>query len=118
MATAASTTIADVKITITDNSPEVLKAVEIAIARALWSVGATAEKYAKQEAPVDTGRLRNSITHQETNDKTIIGTNVEYARAQEFGTSRGIRPHHYMQKAAADHSEEYKKLVEDSLKNV
>ena len=43
---------------------------------------------AKRRAPVDTGRLRNSITHEERDDglAAVIGTNVEYAPYQEFGT--------------------------------
>jgi len=45
---------------------------------------------AKQKAPVDTGRLRSSITlEEETVDRFIkvkVGTNVEYAPFVEFGT--------------------------------
>ena len=45
---------------------------------------------AKQLAPVDTGRLRNSIDWNigSVNNKITahIGTNVEYARYVEFGT--------------------------------
>lgn len=45
---------------------------------------------AKQKAPVDTGRLRSSITlEEETVNRFIkvkIGTNVEYAPFVEFGT--------------------------------
>jgi HK97 gp10 family phage protein len=48
---------------------------------------------AKQKAPVDTGRLRASITpevrpHRDA-VRGIVGSNVEYAPWQEFGT----RPH-------------------------
>lgn len=108
----------NIKITIHDNSPEVLRAVEIAIKRALWSMGATAEGYAKQGAPVDTGRLRNSITHEEDDTSTVIGTNVEYAIFQELGTSRGIKPKHFLKNAVANHTDEYKKIIKDSLQNV
>lgn len=107
-----------IQIELTDNSPEVLAAAKTAIARALWAVGAAVEGHAKSNAPVDTGRLRNSITHQETTDTTIIGTNVEYAAAQELGTSRGIRPKHYLKDAVANHTSEYKRLIEDSFRNV
>lgn len=107
-----------IQITITDNSPEIIAAAKNAIYRALWAVGATAEGYAKQDAPVDTGRLRNSITHKETQDQTIIGTNVEYAIYQELGTSRGVKPKHFLKNAVADHTDEYKRIIEDSFKNV
>ncbi len=48
------------------------------------------ERDAKINAPVDTGRLRASITHRiEKDDEDIVGivgTNVVYASYQEFGT--------------------------------
>ena len=108
----------NIRIEITDNSPEVLNAVKIAVKRGLIAMGATAEGYAKAGAPVDTGRLRNSITHQETADATVIGTNVEYAAAQELGTSRGIRPKHYLRNAVANHPGEYKEIIKNSMQNV
>lgn len=53
----------NIQVQITDNSPEVLAALPIAIKRALWAMGATAEGHAKgYETRVDTGLLRNSIT--------------------------------------------------------
>lgn len=107
-----------IQIELTDNSPEVLAALSTAVQRALWTVGAAAEGHAKELAPVDTGRLRNSIAHQETTDATVIGTNVEYAAAQELGTSRGIRPKHYLKNAVANNTAEYKGLIEQSFRNV
>ena len=107
-----------IQITITDNSPEVLRAAKTAITRALWSMGAKAEGYAKKNAPVDTGRLRNSITHQEGDTYSAIGSNVEYAAAQELGTSRGIRGKHYLKNAVSNHTDEFKKIVKNSFENV
>lgn len=46
-----------------DYSAEVLNAMNDAVVRALERCGSQAEGYAKDLAPVDTGRLRNSITH-------------------------------------------------------
>lgn len=50
------------------------------------------EREARRRAPVDTGRLRNSITHRlyAEGDTAVaeVGTDVEYAVYQEFGTSR------------------------------
>ena len=106
------------EIKFTDNSEEVLEALAKAISRALWSIGATAEGYAKKDTPVDTGRLRNSIAHDEDEKEqaTYIGTNVEYAPFIELGAA-GRKPYHMLQNAATSHSNEYKSLVEDSLKN-
>jgi hypothetical protein len=109
----------DIKVEITDNSPDVLAALPIAIARALWAVGNHAEGYAKaNETRVDTARLRNSITQKETENATMIGSNVEYAAAHELGTSRGITPLHYLLNAVANHTGEFTNLIIDSLKNV
>lgn len=46
----------------------------------------------------------------------FIGTNVEYARYQEEGTSK-IAGIHFLKKAATEHTEEYKELVKDALKS-
>ena len=44
------------------------------------------ENTAKMYCPVDTGQLRNSITHTVTDNVGYIGTNVKYAPYVEFGT--------------------------------
>lgn len=69
------------EVVIKDNSDEFLKALPEQIEQALTAIGLTAESYAKQECPVDTGRLRNSITHAaEAGEQAVyIGSNVEYA---------------------------------------
>lgn len=63
------------------NLGAVLKATDEQIARAAEIIGGMAESYAKQQCPVDTGNLRNSITHTtENNNRTVvIGTTVKYA---------------------------------------
>lgn len=67
------------KVDYKDNSDEVLRAMESAKKTALEAIGLVAETHAKKETPVDTGRLRNSITHTVKGDAAYIGTNVEYA---------------------------------------
>lgn len=64
---------------IVDNRDLIKQAKTEAIARALESIGMTAEAYASLYCPVDTGRLRASITHMVDDDAVYIGTNVEYA---------------------------------------
>lgn len=58
----------------------------------LASLAVRVESGAKQRAPVDTGRLRSSITWRMEEDSkglaAIVGTNVEYATYVELGTSR------------------------------
>ena len=72
----------------TDNSEEVLAAMKSAKARALEMCGMKAEEYAKKLAPVDTGALRNSITHKGVGEDEYIGTDNEYAAYVELGTGK------------------------------
>lgn len=44
------------------------------------------ENDAKKNCPVDTGQLRQSITHEVEGNTGVIGTNVEYAPYVEYGT--------------------------------
>jgi len=44
------------------------------------------ERDAKKLCPVDTGRLRASITHEIDGLTGYVGSNVEYARAVELGS--------------------------------
>lgn len=63
-----------------DNSKEVSAEIKAALLRGLEKCGLVAEGYAKKLCPVDTGNLRNSITHvvDEGGDAVYIGTNSEY----------------------------------------
>lgn len=104
------------KVDYKDYSKEVLAAMEKGIKNGLEAIGLTAETYAKNATPVDTGRLRNSISHAVDGEAAYIGTNVEYAPYVELGTSRA-KAHHMLQKAATEHSAEYKRLAEDAVKS-
>ena len=99
-----------------DNTDEVLSALEKAKKRGLEAIGLAAEGHAKKITPVDTGRLRNSIAHAVEDDAAFIGTNVEYAVFVEAG-ARGRQGVHMLQRAASEHADEYKQLMEDSMKN-
>lgn len=105
-------------IKITDNSKEVLERFHEAVLRALEMCGLEAEGYAKYGAPVDTGRLRNSISHTvvEGEQAAYIGTNVEYAAYVELGT-RYQRAQPYLKPAVANHTKEYKKIIEEEMKS-
>jgi phage gpG-like protein len=100
-----------------DNTDEVLSAMEKAKKRGLEAIGLAAEGHAKKyETAVDTGRLRNSISHATDDEAAYIGTNVEYAPYIELG-ARGRQGLHFLQRAATEHADEYKRLMEDSIKN-
>ena len=108
------------EVVIKDNSDEFLKALPEQIEQALTAIGLTAESYAKRDCPVDTGRLRNSITHVYDGDKTeYIGTNVEYAKYVELND----RAHHtngqahFLRDAAKDHADKYRSILQNYLEN-
>lgn len=129
-------------ITIQDHSAEVLEALDAACDRALEKCGLVAEGYAKKLCPVDTGNLRNSITHTVADSgerAAYIGTNSEYGVYVECGTgiyypsgrqtpwvyqdengdwhlTHGQRAKPYIKPAVADHAAQYNRIIEQELK--
>lgn len=132
-------------IRITDNSAKLLTELEKATLAALHAVGLQAVKHAVEKVPYDTGLLRNSLTYAldgESPEKShykadkgsetgtyigntskefgskravIIGTNVEYAIYQEYGTSKTpAQP--FLRPAAATHTDEYKAIIKAYMK--
>lgn len=106
----------DVEI-VADNTDQVIEALGIAMARGLEAIGIQAEGHAKALCPVDTGRLRNSITHVvDSGEKAAyIGTNVEYGPYVELGTSRQ-KEQPFLRPAAQNHGDEYGRILESELK--
>ena len=129
-------------ITFEDNSDEVLKAFEDAWSGGLERIGLQAEGYAKGLCPVDTGALRNSISHKvdESERAVYVGSNNQYAAYVELGTGRyypGGRPtpwtyqdakgvwhwthgnpaQPYLAPAVKDHVQTYRNILEDEFKN-
>lgn len=109
--------VVDVKII--DHSDEVIRAMRDKVLLGLESIGQEAEGYAKDDCPVDTGRLRNSIAHSvvDTEDAVYIGTNVEYAPYVEYGEYKHTTgKNHFLRDAAANHGDHYKAIMEAALK--
>lgn len=126
---------------IEDHSDEVLTALEAAKQRGLEKIGLLAEGYAKKLCPVDTGKLRNSITHEVDGDDVYIGTNTEYGPYVELGTgiyypgggrktpwfyeddkgkghiTSGSPPQPFLKPAATEHTDTYLKALEKELTN-
>lgn len=118
-----------VEVKIEDNSEEVLEELHDKVVDWLEAIGEDAADTAARRAPVGTpestgipgyigGTLKNSISSAvvENENAVYIGTNVEYAPYQEFGTSRGISGKHFLQFGATAHQAEYKQLLEEKLK--
>lgn len=115
---------AEKTIVFTDNLDEVLEALDGAIETGLAKIGAAAQGYAKENTPVRTGTLRDSIgVEVKPDEKAVyIGTMTDkfpdepYGKYVELG-SRGRAGVHMLQRAATEHREEYKILLEESMKN-
>ena len=103
---------------IQDNSKEISENIKSALLRGLEKCGLTAERFAKKLAPYDTGNLRNSITHEVDDGEpaVYIGTNVEYAPYVCLGTIH-MNAQPFLKPAVNDHKDEYRKILENSLKN-
>ena len=100
---------------INSHKKEVQEAFDRQIEKALTIIGLTAERYAVEACPKDTGRLANSITHQVGDKEVAISTNVSYASYVELGTSRQTAQP-YLRPAATDHVDEYTDIVKCVLK--
>lgn len=97
--------------------------------------------YEKDNSRVDTGRMRNSVTHTVSGNTVYIGSPLLYAVFSELGTgiyasqaggrqspwgyydskgafhiTRGMKPIHFLRNAIADHVSEYKQILEMYLK--
>ena len=111
-------------IVFTDNLQEVLTALDGALEKGLVKIGATAQGYAKDLTPVRTGTLRDSIGVEVKPDEkaAYIGTMIDkfpkkpYGQYVELG-ARGRPGVHMLKRAATEHTDEYKHLMEDSMKN-
>lgn len=134
-----------VDFTLEDHSKEFLEELKRRVPIALEECGLAAEGFAKRLCAVDTGLLRNSITHTLSGESPPItvysddngiqhgeysgaapasdgkemvmylGTNVEYAAYVEMGTKR-TPAQPFIEPAIVDHANDYKKLIEKRLK--
>ena len=101
-----------------NNAAQVEAALNSAVAKALTMIGQQAEGYAKMMCPVDTSRLKNSITNQidMQENSVYIGTNVEYAPYVELGTLLQD-PQPYLKPAASEHGDEYRAILKGCLES-
>ena len=131
-----------VSIKITDHIAQTVEEVTASIEKALEICGSTAEAYAKMLCPVDTGNLRNNISHTVENEggefSAYIGSPTEYAPYVELGTGQyypggrptpwayedekgnwhytsGNKPQPFMKPAISDHVDQYKQIISATL---
>ena len=125
-------------ITMINNADKIISAFNKQVENGLRAIGLKAEGYAKGECPVDTGRLRGSITfatakyHSDgeapatgadfaqkgSPEKTsvYIGTNVEYAPYVEYrDVTHQTGKVHFLRDAATTHNDEYEATMKAAL---
>lgn len=132
--------------TMEDHADEIKTAKDEVIEKILEMWGLYAEGAAKDnitaESRVDTGNLRNSITHQvESSEEAVyIGSNVSYAVYNEVGTgvfypggrqtpwayqdadgnwhrTSGMKGIHFLEHAISEHTDVYNAMAEQELKS-
>lgn len=128
-----------------DNTDKIKARLDDAVETALEMMGLQAVNYATLKCPVDTGRLRASITKEvRTKERQcIIGTNVKYAPYVEFGTGKfasdgrgrktpwvyqdergewhrtyGSKPQPFFKPAITEHNEEYRRMAEQCINTI
>lgn len=131
----------------TDHSDEARKAMSEAVEAALEAIGNQAVSHAKSNITaagrVDTGALRNTVSHAVATDENAVyvGTNQEYAVYNELGTgiyleggggrqtpwfyvdakgeghfTHGMKPIHFLRNSVQDYVDEYQQIAEKIIK--
>jgi len=123
-----------------NNIPSVQKQVDEAMTRALVRACIDVDLSAKMNCPVDTGRLRASISYSingsgsegfdtvqtsEAEDHSIksqvgsaiVGTNVVYAKAIEYGHSKKA-PQGFLRRALDENESKIKTIVIQEFKDI
>lgn len=84
--------------------------------RTIKQIAVFVEVEAKLRAPVSTGNLRRSITHETQSDKAYIGTNVEYAPYVEFGVaSKNIPAQPYLRPAIEENRDKIRDMIREGM---
>lgn len=128
-----------------DNSGAFKKELQNKLPKILEMLGLQAEGYAQLELEsnprrVDTGNLRNSISHAKDENAAYVGTNVDYAIYVHEGTGKyavggggrqtpwryqddegnwhtttGMLPNRFLRNAVEKHTEEYKQIIKSEM---
>lgn len=108
---------------ITDNTDEFRRELNNRLPSILEAIGIHIEGEAKDELEndprrIDTGNLRNSITHAvEANEEAVyIGTNTEYGVYVHEGTQR-MAPNRFLKNAVERNEAQIKAYIEREMKS-
>ena len=131
------------EVKVIDHRDEVIEKMNETILLWLEATGEDAAGVAAKRVPVDTSRLKNSITSAvvASEPAVYIGTNVKYGIYHEFGTglyaegeskakkipwaykddkgnwhyTKGVPARHYLQYGITHHLEDYKRTLEKAV---
>ena len=108
-------------ITLTSNVDKVKRSTQQSIVAALEAIGAhladeAADELENSPRRVDTGNLKNSMTHRVVSDENsvYVGTNVNYALYVHEGTSR-MSPNRFIKNAVEKNEEQIKRYFDENL---
>ena len=107
------------------NTAHIRSMMEKTIRSTLDTIGDKVVEWAQDLAPVDTGNLKSSLTHEaQSNDVEIVGTsnqkapykNVDYAPFVELGTVK-MRAQPFLRPAIEQNQRTIREIVEASFKD-
>lgn len=99
-----------------DNSSQVFKETQEQVCNAIEEIAKKYVEKAKENVPVDTGNLRDSISYEVDGDHAEVGTDVEYAAAVELKDStHRVGKSHFLRDAGQNNVSEFEKIARDEL---
>lgn len=96
---------------------DVMVNLQKAIEKSAEEIGQLGAAHAQSIAPVDTGQLRRSISYVADKNQVVIGSDVEYSAAVEFGTSKK-REQPYLRPAIEGNVAAFEQIVAKNLSKV
>ena len=106
------------EVSVSFNTDEVTDEYSKAVEGAVKTAAILVEGAAKRNCPVDTGRLRGSITNEVVAGRDGIlgrvGSNVDYSRFVELGTSK-MSPQPYLRPALRNNQSKVEAIIQEAI---
>ena len=98
--------------------PQAIKLIEQGTMQGIEKGAITVHADASRLAPVDTGRLRGSITWRMETDHAIVGTNVVYAPRIEYTGHSKKAPNGFLRPAYDSNKENITRFISNSIESL
>ena len=79
------------------------------------AIGDYSADHADKNGNMKSGSYSGTAPNEQ--NSVFVGSNVEYAKYVEEGTSRHPEGAHFLRQAVQDHADEYRRMFEDALRN-